>query len=108
MENSKTHATSANIHFVLRKKELKEEYWPRLLKESKRVHYLKTDFDKVCRCVMCELWLYEWSLRASKQCSCVLVPAAISGPRASLKFKHYDIAIATFPLRMLTFLTVGR
>jgi len=35
------------VHFQLRKKELKEEYWPRLLKESKRVHYLKTDFDKV-------------------------------------------------------------
>jgi hypothetical protein len=32
---------------VLRKKELKEEYWPRLLKDSKKVHYLKTDFDKV-------------------------------------------------------------
>ena len=47
VENSKTHATSANVSFLLRKKELKEEYWPRLLKESKRVHYLKTDFDKV-------------------------------------------------------------
>jgi hypothetical protein len=34
---------------VLRKKELKEEYWPRLLKDSKKVHYLKTDFDKVSR-----------------------------------------------------------
>lgn len=32
---------------VLRKKELKEEFWPRLLKEAKKVHYLKTDFDKV-------------------------------------------------------------
>ncbi|CAF9934056.1 MAG: hypothetical protein HETSPECPRED_009090 [Heterodermia speciosa] len=46
VENSKTHATSANVSFLLRKKELKEEYWPRLLKDSKRVHYLKTDFDK--------------------------------------------------------------
>jgi hypothetical protein len=35
---------------VLRKKELKEEYWPRLLKDSKKVHYLKTDFDKVSGC----------------------------------------------------------
>ena len=35
------------MEFVLRKKELKEEYWPRLLKESKKVHFLKTDFDKV-------------------------------------------------------------
>ena len=32
---------------VLRKKELKEEYWPRLLKDSKKMHFLKTDFDKV-------------------------------------------------------------
>ena len=32
---------------MLRKKEKKEEYWPRLLKESKKVHFLKTDFDKV-------------------------------------------------------------
>ena len=30
----------------LRKKELKEEYWPRLLKEPKKVQFLKTDFDK--------------------------------------------------------------
>lgn len=35
-----------NIQFVLRKKELKEEFWPRLLKDSKKVHFLKTDFDK--------------------------------------------------------------
>lgn len=31
---------------MLRKKEAKEEYWPRLLKESKKMHFLKTDFDK--------------------------------------------------------------
>ena len=31
---------------VLRKKELKQEYWPRLLKETKKQHFLKTDFDK--------------------------------------------------------------
>lgn len=28
-------------------KELKEEYWPRLLKDSKKMHFLKTNFDKV-------------------------------------------------------------
>lgn len=44
--NSKTHHTAANVQLVLRKKELKEEYWPRLLKDSKKVHYLRTDFDK--------------------------------------------------------------
>jgi hypothetical protein len=32
---------------VLRKKELKEEFWPRLLKENKKMHFLKTNFDKV-------------------------------------------------------------
>jgi hypothetical protein len=31
---------------VLRKKELKEEFWPRLLKNAQKVHFLKTDFDK--------------------------------------------------------------
>jgi len=25
---------------------MKTEYWPRLLKETKKVHFLKTDFDK--------------------------------------------------------------
>jgi hypothetical protein len=47
VENSKTHHTAANIQMVLRKKELKEEYWPRLLKDKAKVHYLRTDFDKV-------------------------------------------------------------
>ena len=48
VENSKTNHSARDVEFVLRKKELKEEYWPRLLKESKKVHFLKTDFDKVC------------------------------------------------------------
>ena len=47
VENSKTNHSPRDIEIVLRKKELKEEYWPRLLKESAKVHYLKTDFDKV-------------------------------------------------------------
>lgn len=38
--------TAKNIQLVLRKKELKEEFWPRLLKEAKKLHFLKTDFDK--------------------------------------------------------------
>jgi len=46
-ENSKTHHTARDVEMILRKKELKEEYWPRLLKESKKMHFLKTDFDKV-------------------------------------------------------------
>ena len=47
VENSKTHHTPANIQIVLRKKETNEEYWPRLLKDKAKVHYLRTDFDKV-------------------------------------------------------------
>ena len=47
VENSKTNHTSRDVEFVLRKKELKEEYWPRLLKEGKKAHFLKTDFEKV-------------------------------------------------------------
>ncbi|KAJ9223749.1 hypothetical protein DTO027B5_5998 [Paecilomyces variotii] len=45
-ENSKVNHTPRGVELVLRKKDLKEEYWPRLLKESKKVHFLKTDFDK--------------------------------------------------------------
>lgn len=46
VENSKIHHTSKNIEMVLRKKELNEEFWPRLLKGAQKVHYLKTNFDK--------------------------------------------------------------
>ncbi|UNI19851.1 p23 chaperone protein wos2, variant 2 [Purpureocillium takamizusanense] len=45
-EESKINHTSKNIEIKLQKKELKEEYWPRLLKDSKKLHFLKTDFDK--------------------------------------------------------------
>ncbi|KPM39341.1 hypothetical protein AK830_g7239 [Neonectria ditissima] len=45
-EHSHTNHTGKNVELKLQKKELKEEYWPRLLKEAKRVHFLKTDFDK--------------------------------------------------------------
>lgn len=47
VENSKTNHTPRDVELVLRKKELSAEYWPRLLKDSKKVHFLKTDFDKV-------------------------------------------------------------
>ncbi|QIW99118.1 hypothetical protein AMS68_004636 [Peltaster fructicola] len=43
---SKTHHTGRALDFVLQKKELGETFWPRLLKDSKKVHWLKTDFDK--------------------------------------------------------------
>jgi hypothetical protein len=35
------------VELVLRKKELKEEIWPRLLETKQKIHFLKTDFDKV-------------------------------------------------------------
>ncbi|KAF2667739.1 HSP20-like chaperone [Microthyrium microscopicum] len=43
---SKINHTDKNIEMVLRKKDLKEEFWPRLLKDKAKVHWLKTDFDK--------------------------------------------------------------
>lgn len=46
-ENSKVNHTPRGVELILRKKELKSEFWPRLLKESKKAHFLKTDFDKV-------------------------------------------------------------
>ncbi|KOS22316.1 Protein wos2 [Escovopsis weberi] len=45
-QNSVTHHTGKNIELKLQKKDLGEEYWPRLLKDAKKVHFLKTDFDK--------------------------------------------------------------
>jgi hypothetical protein len=45
-DESSVHHTPKNIEMKLQKKELKEEYWPRLLKDAKKVHFLKTDFDK--------------------------------------------------------------
>ncbi len=43
---SKINHTGKSTLLVLRKKELKEEFWPRLLKGEKKMHFLKTDFDK--------------------------------------------------------------
>ncbi|OJJ61791.1 hypothetical protein ASPSYDRAFT_169972 [Aspergillus sydowii CBS 593.65] len=45
-ENSKVNHSDRDVELVLRKKELKEEYWPRLLEIAQKVHFLKTDFDK--------------------------------------------------------------
>ena len=44
---SKTNHTPRDVEFVLQKKELNSEFWPRLLKDKAKVHFLKTDFDKV-------------------------------------------------------------
>lgn len=64
VDNSKTNHTSRDVEFVLRKKDLKQEYWPRLLKDSKKVHYLKTDFDKVGYMIRDESSSF-WSLHSS-------------------------------------------
>ncbi|KAK4038110.1 HSP20-like chaperone [Parachaetomium inaequale] len=43
---SKINHTARDVEMKLRKKELGEAYWPRLLKDAKKAHFLKTDFDK--------------------------------------------------------------
>jgi len=45
-EETKKNHTDRDVELVLRKKDLKEEFWPRLLKEKGKVHFLRTDFDK--------------------------------------------------------------
>lgn len=54
---SKINHTSRDVELVLQKKELKAEFWPRLLKEKAKYHFLKTNFDKVSlrlmKCVEC-------------------------------------------------------
>lgn len=44
---TKNRHTPRDIELVLQKKELDEHFWPRLLKDKSKVHFLKTDFDKV-------------------------------------------------------------
>ncbi|KAF8474595.1 HSP20-like chaperone [Kalaharituber pfeilii] len=46
VEESTRHFSPRALEFILRKKEAKAEYWPRLLKDTKKMHFLKTDFDK--------------------------------------------------------------
>ena len=46
-KESKIQHSGRDVTLVLRKKELKEEFWPRLLKDKTKVHFLKTNFDKV-------------------------------------------------------------
>src|SRR4051794_15091446 len=45
-ESRKLHSGRAT-ECIIRKKEAKQEFWPRLTKEKVRLHWLKTDFDKV-------------------------------------------------------------
>jgi len=45
-KESKQNASSRGVDMVIRKKEAKEEFWPRLTKEKQKLHFLRTDFDK--------------------------------------------------------------
>lgn len=45
-EESKQSISGRNMFFVLVKKEKDQEYWPRMIKSSKKPFYLKTDFAK--------------------------------------------------------------
>lgn len=45
-KESKEYTFGRGIEYILRKKNAKAEYWPRLLKESKKLQFVKTDFDK--------------------------------------------------------------
>ena len=46
-QQSKKRVSLRDIALILRKKEKKHEYWPRLTKEKIKLPYLKTDFSKV-------------------------------------------------------------
>ncbi|KAG7696173.1 hypothetical protein KL930_003200 [Ogataea haglerorum] len=45
-KKSKYQITGSHIFFVLYKKKLNAEFWPRLTKSKVKQHYIKTDFDK--------------------------------------------------------------
>lgn len=45
-EQSRKHVAGNKISLVLRKKNVQAEFWPRLLKDKIKLHYIKTDFDK--------------------------------------------------------------
>jgi len=46
-QETKRLQTSRAVVLVLRKKEPKSEYWPRLTKEKPNRNWIKTDFSKV-------------------------------------------------------------
>ena len=46
VKESHINHSARDVEFILRKKEMKEEYWPRLTKEKAKLHFLKTNFDK--------------------------------------------------------------
>ncbi|KAG7816886.1 hypothetical protein KL942_003896 [Ogataea angusta] len=45
-KKSKYQITGSHVFFVLYKKKLNAEFWPRLTKQKVKQHYIKTDFDK--------------------------------------------------------------
>lgn len=55
VDASKMHHSGRGVEMVLMKKEVKQEYWPRLVKEPKKLQFIKTDFDKVGFSVLREM-----------------------------------------------------
>jgi len=45
-EESKYAVLPRNIPFMIKKKDVEEAFWPRLLKDKTKMHWLKTDFNK--------------------------------------------------------------
>lgn len=45
-DSHKNTESGQRIFMILRKKEKKAEYWPRLTKQKLKYHYIKTDFDR--------------------------------------------------------------
>eukprot|EP00745_Piridium_sociabile_P043932 TRINITY_DN90799_c0_g1_i1.p1 TRINITY_DN90799_c0_g1~~TRINITY_DN90799_c0_g1_i1.p1 ORF type:complete len:174 (+),score=42.94 TRINITY_DN90799_c0_g1_i1:46-567(+) len=45
-EKSKCHLSDRQAFFTIMKKDPTASYWPRLTKEQKKLHYLKTDFNR--------------------------------------------------------------
>lgn len=54
---AKLHHTARDVELVLTKKKLETEYWPRLLKDKAKAHFLKTNFDKVGSVIF---WLWKF------------------------------------------------
>ena len=46
VSESKEHHSGRDVAFILRKKNHKDEYWPRLTKEKEKLHFLHTNFDQ--------------------------------------------------------------
>lgn len=46
IESSQKNVNPRNVAFVLQKEDDTQSYWPRLVKEAKKLHYISIDFSK--------------------------------------------------------------